>query len=76
MEQPTTSHAINSRKRLERCPTRAWNSKVLFDPEATISLISKDASQRLRLKGLNVTLSITKVGNVSDMQRSKEYYRK
>ena len=46
---------------------------VLYDPGATVSFISKEAAHQLRLQGSEVTLSITKVGNINEVQKSKEY---
>ena len=46
---------------------------VLWDPGANLSLISKLCPSHLGLKGREVTLSITKVGNVTETLSSKEY---
>ena len=39
----------------------------------SISLISKEAARKLKLCGSKITLSITKVGNTSEVQKSTEY---
>ena len=46
---------------------------VLYDSGANISLISKDAAKNLKLQGKDITLSLTKVGNVTEIVESKEY---
>ena len=46
---------------------------VLWDPGAHLSLISKEGAKKLGMKGKDVTLSITKVGNIIETISSKEY---
>ena len=46
---------------------------VLYDSGATLSFISKDAAKQLRLRGFDISLSITKVGNTTEVKQSKEY---
>ena len=46
---------------------------VLWDPGANLSLISSAKAMPLGLKGKDVTLSITKVGNVTETKSSKQY---
>ena len=46
---------------------------VLYDSGANISLISKDTAKKLKLQGKEITLSLTKVGNVTEVVESNEY---
>ena len=46
---------------------------VMYDSGANISIISSDAAKTLRLTGMDVTLSLTKVGNITSVTQSKEY---
>ena len=46
---------------------------VLYDPCATISLITKHAARQLRLTGESVSLSITGVRNITSIEESMEY---
>ena len=46
---------------------------VLWDPGANISLITHKAAERLNLKGKDVTLRLTKVGNQLEIANTKEY---
>ena len=49
------------------------NLTTLWDGESTASLITHKKAREMNLKGTNVTLSITKVGNVVEIIESKEY---
>ncbi|XP_062602451.1 uncharacterized protein LOC134264167 [Saccostrea cucullata] len=46
---------------------------TLWDPGANISLLTFESARKLGLKGREVTLSVTKVGNTSECIQSKEY---
>ena len=49
------------------------NLSVLWDSGSTTSLITHDKARELNLKGTNVTVSITKVGNTVEIVDSREY---
>ena len=49
------------------------NLTTLWDGGSTASLITHKKAREMNLKGSNVTLSITKVGNVVEIIESKEY---
>ena len=49
------------------------SSNAILDPCSNLSLITHRAARKLNLTGKDVTLSITKVGNVTDAVRTKEY---
>ena len=71
--------AINQRQEqkvllmLGKTVSRGVTLNILYDPGATLSLISRNAAKQLALKGSDISLSITKVGNSTDIQQSKEY---
>ncbi|CAC5363493.1 unnamed protein product [Mytilus coruscus] len=46
---------------------------TLWDPGANMSLITHKTAKRLGLSGQDITLSVTKVGNVTEHVQSKEY---
>ena len=46
---------------------------AMLDPCSNISLITHSAAKRLNLKGRDVSMSITKVGNVTELIATKEY---
>ena len=46
---------------------------TLWDPGSNISLISHAAANRLNMKGVDVTLRISKVGNTVEDLHTKEY---
>ncbi|CAC5363778.1 unnamed protein product [Mytilus coruscus] len=46
---------------------------TLWDPRANMSLITHKTAKRLGLSGQDITLSVTKVGNVTEHVQSKEY---
>jgi hypothetical protein len=46
---------------------------TLWDPGANTSLLTFESARKLGLKGREVTLSVTKVGNTSECIQSKEY---
>ena len=45
----------------------------LWDPGANMSLITHESAANLGIKGKSINLPITKVGNVTDHVKSKEY---
>ena len=49
------------------------NLFTLWDPGSNISLISHTAAKRLNMKGIDVTLRISKVGNIIEHLYTKEY---
>lgn len=49
------------------------NLFTLWDPGSNISLISHTAAKRLNMKGIDVTLRISKVGNIIEHLHAKEY---
>jgi hypothetical protein len=46
---------------------------TIWDPGANMSLITHKAARKLGLSGQEITLSVTKVGNVTECVQSKEY---
>ena len=46
---------------------------TIWDPGANMSLITHKAARKLGLYGQEITLSVTKVGNVTECVQSKEY---
>ncbi|XP_071136608.1 uncharacterized protein [Mytilus edulis] len=58
---------------ISKVPSNGNYLTALWDPGANISLITHDSARRLNLKGRDVTLSVTKVGNTTDYIQSKEY---
>ena len=71
--------AINQKQKesvllmLGKTTSKGVSLNILYDTGATLSLISKHAAKLLGLKGSDISLSITKVGNSTDIQESKEY---
>ena len=58
---------------LAKVVSKGVGLNCLFDPCATVSLITTNAIQKLRVSGIDVMLSLTKAGNVTDTEQSKEY---
>lgn len=56
-----------------RIPCRQQFLTTLWDPGANMSLITHESAENLGIKGKNINLSITKVGNVTNHVKSKEY---
>ena len=53
------------------CISCSYNA--VLDPCSNLSLITHRAARKLNLKGRDITMSITKVGNVTDVITTKEY---
>lgn len=49
------------------------NLFTLWDPGSNLSLMSHTAAKRLNMKGIEVTLRISKVGNIIEHLYTKEY---
>ena len=58
---------------ISEVPCKDDKLSTLWDPGSDISLITHRATDRLRLLGQDVTLSVSKVGNVVERLHTKEY---
>ena len=58
---------------ISEVPCKDDKLSTLWDPGSDISLITHRAADRLRLLGQDVTLSVSKVGNVVERLHTKEY---
>ena len=49
------------------------NINAILDPCSNLSLITHNVAQKLKLNGREISVTITKVGNTTEMIRTREY---